>query len=304
MRRTLVALAVAALACGPAVAARAQVVTTTTTAAPTTTTTTIARPAAPIRGSFTNPTRAVAGAPVYVRSITPCPMTPGDYQYVTVYLRPQPLPSSPDEIDYTMADLRPDGSWEVTISAPVDMPDGVTKSYSVHAECTRDDNPYLNDYFDEVEPPKPHEYQRYPLRTLVVTGFGPSTVVEGDGPSGAPTTTVPATTTSVVSNQGDLSAAGVPKRSVAAAVADAEAPATTAEDHLGRWAEIRKELAARDGGTARLSLASAEASAARAADPADGGIPWWAFALATMLAVSAVLAFGTRRTSALRELDR
>ena len=251
---------------------------------------------------FTSPQRAVAGAPIFVRSITPCPVT-GGYEYATVYIRPQSTPSVPDEVDYTMADLRPDGSWEVTIAAPVDMPDGVTKSYSVHAECTRDAEPYFNDFFGDAEPPVPSEHFRYPLRPLFVTGFGPSEVVEGEGPSGtSTTTTVPTTSTSVAT----VAAAGVPKARVTTTAAPTVSSVPGVEDDSAeRIAAARAELAAGGVDTAAMSDAEVLASSARGgSEPVDGGIPWWAFALATLLAVSGVVAFGVRRTSVLDQLDR
>jgi hypothetical protein len=263
-------------------------------------------------GSFTSPTRAVAGAPIFVRSITPCPMHTGAYEYATAYIRDQAEPGVSEEIEYTMADLRPDGSWELTIAAPIDMPHGVTKSYSVHAECTVAPEPYLNDFFDQEASPDPAEYFRYPLRPLFVTGFGPSEAVEGEGPSGVSTTTTSTTAPPaapvapvVMSSSG---AKQVPTSTTTTA-ATVATPAPTAaprivDDPSMRWDQIRRELAARESTTQRLELASATADTERVAATGDDGIPWWAFALATMLAVGAVIGFGVRRTSVLRQLDR
>jgi hypothetical protein len=263
-------------------------------------------------GRFSSPPRAVAGAPIFVRSITPCPALPAgfehDYRWVNVYIDQQ-IDLVNDPVEGTTADLRPDGSWEVTLSAPVDMPEGVTKSYSVHAQCIAYETPYFapdRDLSITTTTLNPAiSYHRYFLRSLTVTGFGPSTVQEGEGPSGTTSTTSVATTTTTSGSS--LLSAGLKavRTTTTSWTSSAKAnPTTTVEDPSARWAEIRRELLDQKSSTQALELASTETAAGPTTAPADGGIPWWAFALATMLAVGAVVAFGARKTSALSELDR
>lgn len=289
MRRLAIAIAVAVLWLGPALVAHAQEEVSQDTP----------------QGTFSSPTRSVAGQPIFVRSITSCPTTAGAYQYVRVFIRSQTLPSVATVIDETYGDLRSDGSWEVTIKAPADMPDGVTKSYSLHAHCSEDSFDYANPPAAAPSSPDVLGYFRYFHRPLYVTGFGSADA----GPAGAaseetdvddesstttsssttsttapsPTTTLPTPTT--------LATAAVPVRDPAAEVT--------------RIAEIRRELAALGvddtAMTDREVLLSGVTAAQR--QPAEEGIPLWAFALAAILAVGAVIAYGAKR-SPIDQLDR
>jgi hypothetical protein len=294
--RRAVAIVVLGVLCALAPAAFAQDFTTTPSA------------------RFTSPTRAVAGAPIFVRSITPCPApaAPVTYAWVNVYIHEQ-TDLTTDAIEGTTADLRPDGSWEVTLSAPVDMPMGVTKSYSVHAQCVGFDQPYYapprNPDSSTTTIAPAFQYARYALRPLYVTGFGPSDVQEGEGPSGTTSTTGAMVTTSTTAGSSLLSAGSKSVSTTSVSTASAPSPtasaSVTVEDASARWDQIRRELvAAKRGSATPIELASAAGTPEVTATPGAGGIPWWAFALATMLAVGMVVAFGARRTSALSELDR
>ena len=225
--------------------------------------------------SFSSPIRVVAGAPMFVRSVTPC--APGN-GIATVTILSQ-LDQSPGES--TSGDLAPDGSWVLTVSAPTDMAAGVTKSYYVTAECSAGG-------------------VSYGTRRLYVTGFGggggddagseSESVEAASAPSATPPLSVP-TSKSIRAVE-------------AAAVADvavktpAEPTTTWRSDEKERAAEARAELArqtATEDDDVTLSASPVVARAPRP-DP-DGGIPWWSFVLATMLAVGAVVGYGQRRRS-------
>ena len=238
--------------------------------------------------TFSSPTRTVAGAPMFVRSVTPCAPSGG---YATVTILSQIERSI---VETTHADLAPDGSWVITVSAPGDMTEGITKSYYVTAECS-------------------DLSATYGLRRLYVTGFGGSSGGgSDDGGSGAAATesndggslsaaSAPlalATATPPVKSVRAIEAETAPAVSAPAAV---DAPTTTwVSDEAERAAEARAELARqkkRSNDDVTLSAAPVVATAARPAP--DAGIPWWSFVLATMLAVGAVVGFGQRRRSSL-----
>jgi hypothetical protein len=254
------------------------------------------------QGLLTSPTRAVAGAPIFVRSITPCPVT-GRYQLVRVGISPQSEPNNLAYIESTDADLRADGSWEVTLSAPVDMPRGITKSYDIHAQCIVNEADYdapARDSSASTETTLPPEFSifRYVHRRLYVTGFGASDVAEGAGPSGTSTTTTSTTSTTTLENP-DATTTTLPTPTTLSAqsVVTTTAPERDVKAHTEA---VRRELAARERSTSQISLASATAAATTPVSaPVDGGIPWWAFALATMLAVGAVVGYGVKRQSVL-----
>lgn len=253
-------------------------------------------------GTFSSPTRAVAGAPIWVRSVTPCPVTQGAYQYVRVGISAQSDPSI-NYIESTDDDLDPDGSWMVTLSAPADMPNGSTKSYEIQAQCVEVAEPYLAPSRTATSEPAStgdpsFSYQRYFMRPLYVTGFGGSEAEVAGAPTGDTTTTTSTTTSTTAPATSSLAASSFESASVQSAALE---PTTTTwvSDEAERAAEARAELArltksADDDVT--LSAAPVVAIAPRPAP--DAGIPWWSFVLATMLAVGTVVGFGQRRRSA------
>ena len=255
------------------------------------------------QGRFSSPTRAVAGAPIWVRSVTPCPVTPGAYQFVRVGISPQGVPSSLAYVESTDADLAADGSWTVTLSAPSDMANGVTKSYDIQAQCLENEAPYAapdRDPSVTTTTLNPEfSYHRYFLRRLYVTGFG-SADATGSGASSddddapTPTTTTTSTTAPTTSTTSgfSLQSAGLDGH-------DDPTTTTWVSDEAERAAEARAELArltksADDDVT--LSASPVVSTTPRPAEHA--GIPWWSFVLATMLAVGTVVGFGQRRRSA------
>lgn len=274
-------------------------------------------------GAFSSPARAVAGQPIYLRSITPCPRIPGAYQFVRAGVVEHSRPDRTEYVESTDADLRTDGSWELTLSAPVDMPNGITRSYDVHVQCLVNPYPYrardagadeggeegASDSEDPAE-----SVLRYFLRPLRVTGFGPSDVAEGDGPSGTTSTTASTTSTTAVApttvTVGPSKSTASRQTSSPVAVTLATATVDDAEDasiddSTQRIAAARAELAAAGVDVSTLTDGEVLASTSRSPvpPPPDGALPWWAFACATALAVGAIVAFGARRTSALAALE-
>lgn len=252
-------------------------------------------------GTFSSPTRAVAGAPIWVRSISPCPVTPGAYQFVRVGISEQSMPSI-TYLESTDADLDSDGSWLVTLSAPADMPKGITKSYEIQAQCIEHTAPYLApSSSDEAEAPAAPadplvSYKRYFYRRLYVTGFGGATATNPGAATATSTTTTsttaPTTTTTTTASLSSsalvLSAAGLDRMTTTT---------TWISDEAERAAEARAELAKRsDAGDDRTLAAETVVATTRRPQP-DAGIPWWSFVLATMLAVGAVVGYGQRRRS-------
>ena len=262
------------------------------------------------QGQLKSPTRAVGGQPIFVRSITPCPAVGAPYEWVNVWITPQSDPTG--EGDYTRADLRDDRSWEVTLSAPDDFPDGVTKSYAVHAQCVRHDNPYYapdtgTSDGSSSDGDVARSYFRYFYRPLTVTappdgGMGSAAAVEDAEDDTSTTTTTQLTTTTT---EPDVASAGLYAASFDnnGEVVNKIEGDTWVDDEAERAAEARAELARRGVDTSDMSddeVLLASPVAAHRTVP-DAGIPWWSFVLATMLAVAAVIAWGTRRERALVE---
>lgn len=259
------------------------------------------------QGRFTSPSRAHAGAPMFVRSITPCPVTGGAYQWIRVGIKPQADPGSFDYLESTDGDLRADGSWEVTIAAPNDMPDGVTKAYSVHAQCIVHEAPYAAPERDPSNTtttlPPTRSYFRYFLRPLHVTGFsagdsdaGAESTDDGGEDEGDETTTTTSTSTTSTTAQTTATTTAI----VTSSNDDVDRmdPVALKRDEQKRAAEARAELADQDGdGVVSREEVALLAATSEQPRPVDGGIPWWSFVLATMLAVGAVIAWGTRRSA-------
>lgn len=248
------------------------------------------------QGTFNSPTRAVAGAPIWVRSITPCPVVDGAYQFVRVGIGAQSAPSV-DYVESTDADLFADGSWEVTLSAPTEMPNGITKSYEIQVQCIRDLAPYEVPERDPAITTTTLDPSvsifRYFYRRLYVTGFG--TADADPGLVGANETTTTTSTTSTT----------VPGSSTTTSQVIATTSTTLPSfsfsrrhDEKQRAAEARAEIAAQQaGGSSDVALSSTPASSSSPVPSTDGGAPWWSFVLATVLAVGAVVGYGAKRGS-------
>jgi hypothetical protein len=254
---------------------------------------------------MSSPSRAVAGQPIWVRSITPCPLMPDEhghdaYQYVQVGFIPQSDPRA-ELFESTQADLFDDGSWEVTLSAPTDMPEGITRSYDIHAQCVLDTNPYW-----APDPPAPADAEtttttdpkvsiaRYFFNRLQVTGYGSADSDPGLVVSGSTTTTTSTSTTSTTVPT--PTTVPLSSQSVDKTRADSISFGRRVDDEKERDAEARRELASRGDDDGRDVTLQAASVATTAPDPAsDGGAPWWSFVLATMLAVGAVVGYGAKK---------
>ena len=290
---------------------------------------------------FASPRTAVAGAPIRVRSIDPCPILTGEYQFVKVGFTPQLKPAGePPGIvfDGTTADLEHDGSWEVTLSAPTSAEDGITKSYSIHADCELIPDPYevagpgattttsttsstttsttapgATTTTSTTAPttttttvPEFVSTMRYALRPIYVTGFGDAdaAATTGTGGTGGVTATATDSSTSGATPPGFTTsrANGSTPPSITKQVKESSGitPAGSEGDASARADAIRKELAAQGVDTSQLSDAQLlQASPVSSTAPIGdhGGIPWWAFALAAMLAVGGVMGFGVKRSA-------
>jgi hypothetical protein len=305
----IVVLVVGMLAPSGVALAQTATTTTTTTAPPTTTTTLPPLPAEETpSGTFSAPTRAVAGAPIVVRSITPCPGTdPSRYQFVGVGIKAQIAPDA-SFIETTYGDLAPDGSWEVTIAAPSDMKDGVTKSYSIHAQCLEDEYQYAAPVRDPNRTPTTlapvGSYFRYFLSILYVTGLGEQAAATPDVGSEDSTSssTSSSTSTSTTSTTFHLSTSGL--RTSDDIPGPGDVPVRHAVDktaELQRAREVRAELEAQGVDTSGMTDVQLLASPAAARLPGhesdDGAIPWWVFVLGTILVVGAVIGSGAKRSA-------
>ncbi len=247
------------------------------------------------QGTFSSPTRAVAGAPIWIRSITPCPVIAGAYQFVRVGISPQSRPNDLSYTESTDGDLERDGSWEVTISAPSDMALGITKSFDIQVQCIQNLAPYAVPDRGEVTTttldPEVSIF-RYFHRPLSVTGFAASNA----NADGAADDT--ATSTSTSSSSTTSTVLAIATTSTSSLSAQAVTSSTRADDEKQRAAEARAELAARGDGnpSTGIELGGERVAATQPAHGDDAGLPWWSFVAATMLAVGAVVAYGARRS--------
>jgi hypothetical protein len=247
------------------------------------------------QGTFSSPTRAVAGAPIWIRSITPCPVVAGAYQFVRVGISPQSRPNDLTYTESTDGDLEPDGSWEVTISAPTEMALGITKSFDVQVQCIRNLAPYATpDRGAVTETTLDPEVStfRYFHRPLSVTGFR-SASVTADGAADDTSTS-----TSTSSSSTTSTTLAIATTSTSSLSAQAVTTSTRADDETERAAAARAELAARGADGGGVAIGGEPVSATQTARGGDDGLPWWSFVAATMLAVGAVVAYGARRTTA------
>ncbi|MEA3020069.1 MAG: hypothetical protein QOI47_1593, partial [Actinomycetota bacterium] len=250
-------------------------------------------------GTFSSPQHAVAGAPIWVRSVTPCPGTdPNKYQFVRVGISPQSNPDSLNYLDSTDGDLRPDGSWLVTLSAPSDMKAGITKSYSIQVQCIEDEFQYAaparNPSSTSTTLAPLFSYFRYTLRALYVTGFASSGAsASGDASASSTSSSSSSSSTSTTSTTSKATTTTIGASALGGAHPSIPSKLEMITDAKARAAEARRELEASGIDTSGMSdvqLLRTLPASTTAPSPADGGIPWWSFALASMLAVGAVIA--------------
>ena len=131
-----------------------------------------------------------------------------------------------------------------------------------------------------------------------MTGFGSAdATTSGAADDDATATTTSSSTTTSTTSPTTATTAALTLQS--AGLDGREDPTTTAwvSDEAQRAAEARAELGRRTKrGDGDVTLSASPVAATRRSEP-DGGIPWWSFVLATMLAVGAVVGFGQRRRS-------
>jgi hypothetical protein len=109
------------------------------------------------------------------------------------------------------------------------------------------------------------------------------------------TTTAPPTTTTTAA---PTTTTLVPQTTTTAGYTGGQSgfPSKLDQTAAARAASVRAELEAQGidtSGMTDVALLASPVAAHRAAD--DGGLPWWSFALLTMLLVGSVVAWGARR---------
>jgi hypothetical protein len=248
-----------------------------------------------------SPSTAASGSPMWVRSSSPCPAKskPQVFRSVEVWIDP-PGGTQLSDIDEVTGDVDPDGSWRVTISAPNSPAAGATASYYVRAACLEDD-PWAAAPLDEGAGIKPVAVAYYEVNPLRVTSAGDGSA---DGaPTGwvpdptkyniVTTTTAPRETTTTTVATTSTTAGATTSTTAATTTTTGLAPAALAK----RVSDIKAELAAQGYDVANMSDAEVLLAAPAAAHRPmhDGGLPWWSFVLATILAVGSVIAWGARK---------
>jgi hypothetical protein len=248
-----------------------------------------------------SPSTAASGSPMWVRSSSPCPAKskPQVFRSVQVWIDP-PGGTLRGDIDEVTGDVDPDGSWRVTISAPSSPAAGATASYYVRAACLEDD-PWAAAPLDEDAGVKPVAVAYYEVNPLRVTSSGDGTADGGDvdyvpDPTKyniVTTTTAPRETTTTTVATTSTTAGATTSTTAATTTTTGVTTAALAK----RVSDIKAELAAQGVDVASMSdaeiLLAAPAAAHRPMH--DGGLPWWSFVLATILAVGTVIAWGARK---------
>ena len=258
------------------------------------------------------PTHVPGGATFFVRSVTPCPAPGNTYSMVRVAIQPAGAPAGdPAGVDLGKGNqtwLNPDGSWVATLAAPSIPSISPTLPFTIQAECVTVTDPYFMN--DDSSKPKDNEdlivaTRRYFALTFWSTSTG-GVAAEADGVGTPPTTstTVPPTTTT--------STTAAPTTTTTAVVTTTTGAYTGSQNGFGskldqtaaaRAAAVRAELEAQGidtSGMTDVALLASPVAAHRSAD--DGGLPWWSFALLTMLLVGSVVAWGARREGSISRL--
>ena len=227
--------------------------------------------------TFSSPSTAPAGAPMFIRSETPCPALGAGATHRWAYVWTVDATTG-TQGPAANGEVRADGSWDVSLTAPAGAPGGATTYWLVDAECA-ENAPQVSQSAGDVT-------QSYSARDLRVTsGTGAAATRPG-----APTTTTaaPSTTTTTTTTTA-ASAAATTATTVAAAVS---LGATSAEDVEREIAASKVAASPTEDGVAL----AASPTASQRREPVDGGIPGWAFLCAASLAVGAVIAWGARRS--------
>jgi len=254
-----------------------------------------------------SPREAASGTPIWVRSISPCPpkSAPQVHRYVEAWITPQAGSLRGDLIE-VLGHVDSKGDWEVTLMAPNGTGAGATAPYYVRAACLEDD-PWAAAPLDEDPGVKPVAVEYYEPNLLWVTSSG------GGGPDGPPADWIPdpdryeivpttepprETTTTTQATTTSAPTTTAPTTTTEATVAAAGLGTLSATDAEARLAAVRRELALHQAQRDDVTLSVFATSATRpVVEPVDAGVPLWAFVLATMLAVGAVIGYGARRTT-------
>ena len=252
------------------------------------------------------PSRVPGGSTFFVRSVTPCPAPGNTYSMVRVAIQPAGAPAGdPAGVDLgkgTQAWLHPDGSWAVTLQAPAIPAVAPTMPFTIQAECVTHTNPYFMN--DDSSKPKDNEdlivgTRRYfALLFWSTSAGGVADEADATGKPPTTTTTAPPTTTTTVPPSSTTSSTLVPQTTTTGAFTGGKSgfPSKLDQTAAARAAAVRAELEAQGVDTSGMTDVALLASPVAAHRPADdGGLPWWSFALLTMLLVGSVVAWGARR---------
>lgn len=259
-----------------------------------------AAPPAPT-GTMSAPSHVPGGSTFYVRSVTPCPAPGNAYGTVRVAIQPAGAPAGdPAGVDLgkgTAGWLQSDGSWAVTMRAPAIPADQPQLPFTIQAMCVVNSDPY----FLNTDPSKPKDNEdltiptrRYFALLLWSTSTG-GTAYSADATGAPPTTTTTAAPTTTTSSTSTTSSSTT-STTVASFGSSGSVKSKLDQMAAARAAAVRAELEARGVDTSSMSEVALLASPVAAHRVArDGGLPWWSFALLTVLLTGSVVAWGVRR---------
>lgn len=259
----------------------------------------------PPTATMSAPSRVPGGATFFVRSVTPCPAPGNTYSTIRVAIQPAGAPAGdPAGVDLgkgTSGWLHPDGSWEVTLTAPAIPADQPTLPFTIQAMCVTNNDPYF--LSSDSSKPKDNEdltvgTRRYFALPLWSTSTG-GEAYSADATGAPPTTTTTAAPTTTTSSTTTSSTSTPPTTTGAFTGAHTSMPSKLDQTAAARAAAVRAELEAQGvdtSGMTDVALLASPVAAHRAAG--DSGLPWWSFALLTMLLVGSVVAWGARREGA------
>jgi hypothetical protein len=263
----------------------------------------ISDPLAP-SATMSAPSRVPGGSTFFVRSVTPCPAPGNTYSMVRVGIQPAGAPAGdPAGVDLgkgTQGWLHPDGSWEVTLQAPAIPAVAPTMPFTIQAACVTHTDPYFIN--GDSSKPKDNEdlmtaTRRYFALPLWSTSSG-GVADEADMTGAPPTTTTTAPPTTTTSAAPTTTSTSVSQTTSTAGFTGGQTgfPSKLDQAAAARAAAVRAELEAQGidtSGMTDVALLASPVAAHRSAD--GGGLPWWSFALLTMLLVGSVVAWGARR---------
>jgi hypothetical protein len=171
----------------------------------------------------------------------------------------------------------------------------------IQAACVVHQNPY----FINPDPSKPKDNEdlmvgtlRYFALPLWSTSSG-GVADEADMTGAVTTTTVATTTSSSTSSTSSTSTSTTPTTTGAFTGSHTSMPSKLDQTAAARAAAVRAELEAQGVDTSGMTDVALLASPVAAHRPTDdSGLPWWSFALLTMLLVGSVVAWGAHREGA------